>query len=126
MDFGFGGPNLAWIYRPEDIGEAHGGFLREQLLLLGLATLFPILKISPRRVLEGLGLLALLLAVVFQSVIVWKYAAVSARIAEEFMQAKPHVGTGQRVAVLIVNPPDEYVANPLTNLSNLLGIDTGN
>jgi len=122
--------STAWILLgligPDDIGEAHGGFLRERLLLFGLATLFPALKLNPKRFLTRMGAAPLLIAVLLQSLIVWNYAAFSSRLAEEFMQAKPHTGTGQRIAVLLVNPEDEYAANPLTNISNLLGVDTGN
>ena len=42
------------------------------------------------------------------------------------MQAKRHIGTGQRVAVLIVEPETNFEPKPLLHLPDLLGIDTGN
>jgi hypothetical protein len=73
-----------------------------------------------------LGFAALLIASTLQLAAVWNYAQTSNRLAGEFMQAKPYVGTGQRVVVLIVEPEDNYEAQPLLHVCDVLGIDTGN
>jgi hypothetical protein len=119
------------LFGPDDLGKAHGGFLRERLLLLGLATLASILKPCLTRaraqaIPAALGFGALLIACSIQLAAVWNYAETSNRLAAELMQAKSYIGTGQRVAVLIDEPEDNYAAKPLLHVCDLLGIDTGN
>jgi len=122
---------LAGLLGPDDLGEAHGGFLRERILLLGLATLIPVMKTRPtggsvQRFIAATGFAALLIACSFQLIAVWTYAQASNRLAAELMEAKPYVGTGNRVAVLIDQPEDNYRAKPLLHLPDLFGIDTAN
>jgi hypothetical protein len=116
---------------PNDFGEAHGGMLRERILLLGFATLIPILK--PRLTLSrGRGLIramalgALLAGCALQLAAVWSYARTSNQSAGEFMEAKAYVGTGHRVAVLIVEPETICEPKPLLHVADLLGIDSSN
>jgi len=116
---------------PSDLGEAHGGMLRERILLLGFATLIPIMKarLTPLRgttLIAAVGLGALMVACVLQVAAVWSYARTSNRSAGEFMEAKPFIGTGQRVAVLIVEPETICEPKPLLHVADLLGIETGN
>jgi hypothetical protein len=122
---------LCGLFGPDDVGEAHGGFLRERILLLGLATVVPILKprltrARPGSLVAAVGFGALLIAAYLQLAAVRSYAQTSNRLAGEFMQAKPYVGTGQRVAVLIVEPETNYEPKPLLHLPELFGIDSGN
>jgi hypothetical protein len=122
---------LCGLFGPDDLGKAHGGFLRERLLLLGLATLIPVLNARLTRAraqgipaLMGVG--ALLIAGSLQLAALWNYAETSNRLAAELIQAKAYIGTGQRVVVLIDEPEDNYTAKPLLHVSDLFGIDTGN
>jgi hypothetical protein len=111
---------------PDSFGDAHGGILRERLLLLGIAALVAGLKINTNRSSVKLAGAALMLAAVMQIGFVWEYGLSSNKIVSDFMRAKPHVGTGQRVELLRVNVVSRFRANPIHNLSNMLGIGTGN
>jgi len=73
-----------------------------------------------------LGFAALLIGCVIQLATVWGYAEASNRLARDFVQAKPYVGTGQRVAVLVIEPEIDYEPRPLVHLADLFGIDTDN
>jgi hypothetical protein len=122
---------LAGLFGPDDLGDVHGGFLRERILLLGCATLVPIMAVRlthslAGRIIGACGFGALLIACCLQLSAVWNYAQVSERLAAQLMQAKPYVGAGQRVAVLIDEPEDNYRAKPLLHVADLFGIDTGN
>jgi len=117
---------LCTLAATDDIGGAHVGFLPQRILLLGAATLVPALRLEPKRLTAKMGLAALSIASLIQLTIVWNYSETANRQAQEFMQAKAYAGAGQRIVVLIVNTDDEYVSSPLLNLSNLLGVDTGN
>ena len=122
---------LFGLFGPDDLGEAHGGFLRERMLLLGVATMIPILPVRltgslAQRLFAVGGLAALLIGCGLQLAAVWNYAQVSDRLAVELMMAKPYIGARQRVAALIDQPEDDYRAKPLLHLADLFGIDTGN
>jgi hypothetical protein len=122
---------LLGLFGPDDLGDAHGGFLRERVLLLGVATMIPILPVRltgglSRRLFAAGGFAALLMGCCLQVAAVWNYAQVSNRLAAELMAAKPYIGVSQRVAALIDQPEDNYRAKPLLHLADLFGIDTGN
>src|SRR5262249_48121110 len=114
-----------------DVGDGQGGYLRQRCLLLGLATAVPIFRAPGKpagleSLLPKLGFAALLIGCVIQLATVWGYAEASNRLAKDFAQAKPYAGTGQRVAVLVVEPEIDYEPRPLVHLGDLFGIDTGN
>src|SRR5207237_1715794 len=54
------------------------------------------------------------------------YAIYSNRVVTDFMQAKPFVGTSQRVETIQIDTEGPYRPNPRHNLSCLLGIGTNN
>ena len=111
---------------PDSFGGAHGSILRERLLLLGMATLVPGLKINTKRLSVKLAWMASMLAALMQISYVWEYGLSSNQIVSDFMQAKVYVGTGQRVEILRVNVVSRFRANPIHNLSNMLGVGTRN
>jgi hypothetical protein len=111
---------------PDSFGDPHGGILRERILLLGVAAMVAGLKINTSQLSVKLAGAALVLAAMMQIGYVWEYGLSSNRIVSDFMRAKPHVGMGQRVEILRVNVVSQFRANPIHNLSNMLGIGTGN
>lgn len=123
---------IGWLIGPDDFGEAHGLFLRERVLLLGLVSLVPILVFDLKMVSARLALVILATATAFQIAATWDYALSSNRWASDFVQAKPHLGTGQRVKTLLVFGFDDskitghFRDSPLFNLSDLFGVDTEN
>ena len=111
---------------PDSFGGQHGGILRERILLLGVATLVAGLRINTKQLSVKFAGAALMLAAVVQIGFVYEYGFSSNDIVGDFMRAKPYVGEGQRVEILRVNVESRFRANPIHNLSNMLGIGTGN
>jgi len=119
------------LFGPTDLGDIQGGYLRQRFLLLGFATAVPIFKAPGKpagleSLVAKLGFGALLIGCVLQLAAVWDYAEASNRLAGDFVQAKRYVGTGQRVAVLVIEPEIDYEPRPLVHLGDLFGIGTGN
>ena len=114
------------FFGPSKFGEAHGGLIRERLLLAGFATLVPILRINSKQVLAWAGTVLLFIATALQVGLLWDYALMSSRDVAAFMEAKPYVGTGKRVAALMVNPNGRFKASPMPHIGNMLGIHTSN
>jgi len=110
---------------PSDLGGAHG-FLRERVVLLGFATVVPALHVRPNQVLTRIGGGLLLMAAMVQVCLFWDYGLRADRLVGEFMKAKPYVGTGNRVAAVMVKSERYYRSNPLVHTPDMLGIDTGN
>lgn len=117
---------IGGIVGPDSLGENHGEFLQQRVVLLGLVALVPVLNLEPRGWFRGFIVLALLLAPSVQSAIVWDYALTSRRMAGAIVEAGPAVGRNQRVATVLIDIRTRFRANPLLHADNLLGIGTGN
>lgn len=114
------------FFGPNDIGSGHGGFLRERVVLLGFATVVPVLRVSLKQAVTRIGFLLLMIASIIQVCLFWDYGLRSNILVGEFMKAKPYVGENNRVAAVMVNPGWQYRATPIVHISNMLGIHTGN
>lgn len=111
---------------PDSLGTSHGHYLPQRVALLGLAALVPVLDLaSPSRTRRA-GTAALAFALAVQSGLVWDYARESDRTAGLLASARDAVGTGRRVATLLVDIRGRWRANPLLHADNLLGVGTGN
>ncbi|HEY9232255.1 MAG TPA: hypothetical protein VIS78_08910, partial [Blastocatellia bacterium] len=113
-------------FGPASFGDAHGSILRERILLAAMAASIPALDWRARHPLVQVCGLSLIVAAVVQVAWVWDYALYSNRVVTDFMQAKPFVGTNQRVEAIQIDTAGPYRANPLHNLASTLGIGTGN
>lgn len=116
----------AAFFGPDSFGDAHGSILRERILLMAMAASLPAMALGANRPLVKACGLGLMFAAVVQVAFVWDYALYSNRVVTDFMQAKPFVGTGQRVEAIQIDTSGPYRANPLHNLSSTFGIGTGN
>jgi hypothetical protein len=114
------------LFGPSHFGAAHGGILRERLLLIGLAAAIPALTLDTKRFAVRVAGAMLVLAAALQIAFFWEYALYSNRLVSEFMEAKPHVGTQQRVQTCQVSFDSRFRAYPLQNLPNAFGIGTQN
>ncbi len=114
------------FFGPSAFGEGHGGFLRERLLFVGFATLAAIMRVKPKRILTWIGMAGIIIALALQMGLMWDYALTSNRCVSAFMEVKPYVGTGKRVAALMVNPGGRFRASPMPHISNMLGVRTSN
>ena len=110
---------------PDDLGSAHG-FLRERAVFLGFATFAPALRVSPGRALARMGFGLVVSAAIVQLGLFWDYGLKADRLVGEFMKAKPYVGTGKRVAGVMVNTGWHYRTSPIVHLPNMLGLDNEN
>lgn len=115
-----------WCIGPDNLGGAHGAYLRDRILLLGLVTVVPILKLDLKESGVRIGAVALMIAIIIQSATVWDYALTSNRLAGNFMQAKPYVGTNHRIGTLKIFDFTRFIGDPVWNLENMFGIGTGN
>ena len=113
-------------FGPASFGNAHGSILRERILFVAMAASLPALDWRARHRLVQVCGAGLIIAAILQVAFVWDYALYSNRVVKDFMQAKPFVGTGQRVEAVQIDTAGDYRANPLHNLASALGLGTGN
>ncbi|HJQ27519.1 MAG TPA: hypothetical protein VKA60_26775 [Blastocatellia bacterium] len=111
---------------PTSFGDAHGGILRERILLVAMAASIPAFAWRARPRLVQLCGVSLLVAAAVQVAFVWDYALYSNRVVADFLAAKPFVGISQRVEAIQIETPCPYRANPLHNLASAFGVGTGN
>jgi hypothetical protein len=117
---------LGGILGPDSLGEAHGNYLPQRIVLLGLVALVPIFDIDTLR-LWGRGCAAALaVAVMLQSAIVWDYARYSNRTAGQMIRARDSVGSRQRVVAVLASTSSRFRANPLLHAVDWLGVNSGN
>jgi hypothetical protein len=111
---GFFGPSAA----------GQGSILRERVLLLAMVTLVPLIKPQPKSSSARLGVLCLATAALLQVAFVLDYARISNGIAGEVMPLAPNLESGQRIALMVLDPRSHYVVNPLPNIANQLGVSS--
>jgi hypothetical protein len=117
---------VAGVIGPDSLGAAHGQFLPQRVVLLGLAALVPIFDVELARWPGRVVAAALVIAVALQSTLIWDYAWYCDRTAGQMIRARALVGKGQRIATLLVSTRSRFRANPLLHVDNWLGVDTGN
>jgi len=117
---------LVGFLGPDALGPAHGDYLPQRVILLGLVALVPIFDLRLSGWVGPLSLASLLAAVAFQSTIVWDYALYCDRSAGQFIRARDAVGRNQRVVVVLVKSRGRFRANPLLHAGDWLGVDTRN
>jgi hypothetical protein len=111
---------------PDSLGPAHGEFLPQRVILLGLVALVPVFDVNPARWPGMIATGALLAAVTFQSAIIWDYSRYSDRTAGQIIRAGDLVGRNQRIVTRLTTSRGRFRANPLLHAEDWLGVDTGN
>jgi hypothetical protein len=114
------------VIGPDSLGEAHGDYLPQRIVLMGLVALVPIFDIEHARWWGRGCVAALVVAVALQSVIVWDYALFSDRTAGQLIRAGETIGHNQRIVTLLISTRSRFRSNPLLHADNWLGVDTGN
>jgi hypothetical protein len=117
---------IGGVAGPDSLGAAHGEFLPQRVVLLGLAALVPIFDVDLSRWSGRATVAALAVAVTLQSAIVWDYALYSDATAGQIIRAREAVGRGRRIATLLVSTRSRFRPNPLLHAEDWLGVDTGN
>jgi hypothetical protein len=117
---------IGGIAGPDSLGAAHGEYLPQRIVLLGLVALVPVLSLDAKGWLGRASSVAIVVALVIQSAFVWDYARTSERTAGALFRASNAVGRGQRVATLLLGIKTRFRANPLLHADCALGVGTGN
>ena len=118
---------IGGIAAPDTLGASHGEYLQQRIVLLGLAALVPLLPAEPSRTKIGrLALGAMAAAWALQTAFVWDYAFTSERTAGAIARAAPHVGTRQRLILMLSQTRVKFRANPLMHADGLLGAGAEN
>ncbi len=116
----------AGVIGPDSLGEAHGDYLSQRIVLLGLVAFVPIVDVDPRRWLGRAAVAVLAGSVILQSAVIWDYGLYSDRTAGQIIGARSAVGHGRRIAALLVKTRSRFRSNPLLHAVNWLGVGTGN
>jgi hypothetical protein len=111
---------------PDSLGDAHGDYLPQRIVLIGLVALVPIFDVDPSRWCGRICTTALVLAVGLQTAVIWDYALYSNRTAGQMIRAGEAIGHNQRIATLLVSTRSRFRSNPLLHADNWLGVDSGN
>lgn len=117
---------LAGLFGPDTLGASHGHYLPPRVVLIGLVTLVPWLRLDAPGMMARLGRGALVVALILQSLFVWDYAGESRRTAGGLMEAAEEVGNDRRVAAVLLDIRGRFRSNPLLHADCLLGVGTGN
>ena len=96
---------VAGIVGPDSFGAAHGEFLPQRVVLLGLIALVPVFDVDRSRWPGRRLVVALVAAVALQSAIVWDYGLYSSRTAGQIIGVRDAVGRGQRIVTLAGDEP---------------------
>jgi hypothetical protein len=114
------------VLAPDTLGASHGEYLQQRIVLLGLVALLPVLTLVWEGWRGRLLDVALLGAILTQSLVIWDYAWTSQRTAGTVLGAADAVGTTKRVATLLNGIRTPFRSNPLLHADCGLGIGTGN
>jgi hypothetical protein len=117
---------LGGLVAPDSFGDKHGYYLPQRVVLLGLVAFVPVLELRPVGDFGRAGAVALGVAWLLQSCLVWSYAVQSNERVGAFMRVAGNVGRGQRIATLLNHIATPFRANPVLHADSLLGIGTGN
>jgi hypothetical protein len=116
---------------PDTVGEAHGNYLPQRVVLIGLLVCVVAFDASrathAARRCAWASNVALGLALVVQVAFVWDYAIHSSRVVGGMLtEASPHVGRDQKIAGLMIDLRGPFRANPLMHADALFGLGSGN
>src|SRR5262249_6514308 len=100
----------AGVISPDSIGAAHGEFLPQRLVLLGLVALVPAFDVNLRRWPGRITVAALAAAVALQSVRVWDYAIDCDVTAGHIIRAADMVGRPRRIVTLLTTTRGRFRA----------------
>jgi hypothetical protein len=117
---------LGGFFSPDTLGESHGNYLPQRVVLLGLVALAACLDIDASRRSGKIALALLAAAFAIQATAVFDYARESSARVAPFLRARAVVGRDRRIGTLLIDTKRRFRANPLLHADNLLGVGTGN
>lgn len=115
------------VIGPDTLGSDNGFYLQQRVVLLGLASLVPVLWLGTGGRLGGASAVFLIGALAIQSATVWHYAHLSERTAGAILRATPAVGTNQRIGTLFTGIREfGFRSNPILHADCAVGVGTDN
>ena len=111
---------------PDTLGPAHGNYLPQRVVLLGLVSLAACIDFDASRRTGKIALGLLAAAFAIQTLTVFDYARESSQRAAPFARARTEIGRGLRIGTLLIDTGGRFRANPLLHADALLGVGTGN
>ncbi len=117
---------LGGLLGPDTLGVKHGHYLPQRVALLGLVALLPWLELGAGRWSTRLGSAMLGFALLVQSAFVWDYAIDCRDRLGQFAKAGPAIGSGKRVATLLVGIKGRFRSNPMMHADCLFGVRADN
>ena len=111
---------------PDTLGPAHGNYLPQRVVLLGLMALGACLDFDASRRAGKIALVLLAAAFAIQALTVFDYARESSQRVAPFARARTRLGRGTRIGTLLIDPGGRFRSNPLLHADALLGVGTGN
>lgn len=116
---------LGGLVTPDTLGPAHGNYLPQRVVLLGLVSLGPWLDFRADRPSGRLAAGLIAAALIVQTLTVFDYARESDHLIRPFLRAIDHLGPNRRIGTLLIDIRGRFRANPLLHADNLAGAGTG-
>lgn len=116
---------LGGIVAPDTLGRSHGYFLSQRIVLLGLVAIVAAVDWRRRRIVARVAAIALAIAWVSQTAVVWNYARACDRDCGDLARARRALEPGDRVATLLVDINTPFRSNPLLHFDCSFGVGTG-
>ena len=117
---------LGGVFGPDAMGEGHGDYLPQRVALLGLIALIPAIDLGARSARPSktgrLATIALTVALVLQTVVVWDYALDCRNQAGRIAEAAATVGRGHRVATLLTDVRTRFRVNSMLHADCWAGV----
>ena len=114
------------FFAPDPLGEAHGNYVPQRIILLGLVALAAWINWNPKPFVSRIAAGLLAAAVIVQSLLVLDYARETSARVGPFARARRAIGRERRVGTLLIDIGTRFRSNPVRHADCLLGVGTGN
>ncbi len=116
---------LGGIVAPDTLGRSHGYYLSQRIVLLGLVAIAAAVDLTGRKIVIRIAGIALGIAWVSQTAVVWNYAHTCDRDCGDLARARRGLEPGDRIATLLVDIDTPFRSNPLLHFDCLFGVGGG-
>ena len=114
---------IAAVFGPDNLGSAHGGYLRERLMLLSLICCLPAIRVPRSITHRSIAVATLLFIIIFQTLALLEYSLRGNTIAAEFAAAKPAIPDQMPLAsIMFISNTGRFKPIAEVNFSSYLGI----
>jgi hypothetical protein len=114
---------LVWLAGPDGFGTAHGWYLRERSLLIGLICFVPAFRSQGAPALRRFAQAVLLFIIAFQSAVLWAYSRYASDEARQMMSARDHIADTDSLGSIVLNREGcQFKATPRGHLSAFIAV----